>query len=416
MTRRTKKSPLLTVKRRKQFMTLAYVGIVAFYILYFFRPEDFIPGLQAFSLAKIAGVFTGLALVAELLSGKMRWIPEVKLLLALYVYLCLCIPTSVWVGGSFNLLFNVFSKILLIVIVTVYAVNSLKRLRIVMLVQISAMLLLALLARRQALQAGRMFGVGKMFADPNELALNLCIILPFCVALLIRGHTKLSKLSWAGAIVFLVLSIVSTASRGGFLALIAVLLTIYRQFAIRIRTAILLLVVGVCLPIAAMLVTGNTSYLDRLSTITNPDSDKTGSSQIRQRLLVRSLEITLQHPIFGVGPGQFSQLSGSWHETHNTYTGFSSEGGIPSLIIFLVLIERAFRNLRFVRSVAQGKQAWYLAGAVNSALVAYLVGAFFLSTQYWLVPYLLVAYSTALRLISAVSKNLTSTRLAVRTT
>src|SRR5207302_4169399 len=156
----------------------------------------------------------------------------------------------------------------------------------------------------------------------------------------------------------------------------------------------------VCSLAIAISVVGTSSYLDRLKSIADPQEDVTGSAEARKQLLIRSLELTAQHPLFGVGPGQFNELSKAWHESHNSYTQLSSEAGIPALLIFLALMWRGFKNLRLRKTIAKGTQAWYLAGGLYCAMVGYAVGAFFLSTAFWLVPYLLVAYTTALANLS----------------
>jgi O-antigen ligase len=390
-------SRFLKPKLQRRLMITAYAGVLLFSVVYFFRPEDMIPALGHIPLAKITGAITAFALVAELLSGRVRLNSEVKLLLAYYGYLCLGIPTSAWVGGSFDIVVNQFSKIILMVIATLYAVTDLKRLRSLLFVQTLAMVFLGLLSHGQALQGGRMFGYGQMFGDPNDLALNMCIVLPFCVAFLLTTRRWLSKVLWMAAIASLVLAIFSTYSRGGFLALIAVLLAMTIRFKVSARTAFTLGGLVLCLCILSLLVVGKTSYFDRLRTITDPQADKTGSAQARQKLLFRSLEESLRHPFFGVGAGQFILFSGDWHETHNSYTELTSESGIPALVLFILLMRRTFRNLRVSQALTKRDQVWYFSGALYSSLVAYMVGAFFLSAVYWLIPYLLMAYGYALR-------------------
>jgi O-antigen ligase len=258
----------------------------------------------------------------------------------------------------------------------------------------------ALLAFGQSLRAGRMYGFGKQFADPNDFALNLCVILPFCIALALSARSRLWKLVWIGAGALTVLAIISTYSRGGFLALAAVILAMIRRFTIKTRTAIFL---GIVLAVTVTVIAsaGNESpYLNRLRTITDTKADTSGSAQQRWQLFTRSIEITFRHPIFGVGPGQFKTVSGSWHQSHNSYTQLSSEGGIPALIFFVALLSRTFKNAKRFGAGRPRKEEWYWAEAVHCAMVAYVVGAFFLSTAYWLIPYLLVAYGTALRRIS----------------
>jgi O-antigen ligase len=108
--------------------------------------------------------------------------------------------------------------------------------------------------------------------------------------------------------------------------------------------------------------------------------------------LILSLETTAKHPLFGIGPGQFENFSGSWHLTHNTYTEFSSEAGLPALCLFLFLVWTTFKNLR-VR--AADVRLRVLTDGLYGAMVGYIVGAFFLSTGYLFVPYLLMAYISA---------------------
>jgi O-antigen ligase len=77
----------------------------------------------------------------------------------------------------------------------------------------------------------------------------------------------------------------------------------------------------------------------------NPD----GSAEGRFQLLKDSIRLTFENPLFGVGPGMFmvaenamarseGAVNGSWHGTHNTYTQFSSEVGLPALLLFLAVL------------------------------------------------------------------------------
>lgn len=377
-------------------VTATYVGVFLFCAVYFFRPEDLIPGMAQAPFAKVAGVITGVALVAGLLAKTMPFLPEMKLFLAFFAYMCVAVPFSMYVHGSLDMV-NSFSRPALIIVAAMCATTTVARLRYLILVQVFAMLNLAILARGQSLQGGRMFGFGPMFGDPNDMALNFCIILPFCVGFLLLSRFWLWKVFWTALIGVFVLTIFATYSRGGFIALLAVSVAMIRRFNVRTRTVVALTLIIVALFTVAILKVGPDSYLNRLRTITDPQADTTGSAQARQRLLIRSLEETVRHPLFGDGPGQFYLVAGDWHQSHNTYTELTSECGIPCLILFLMLVRRTFKNARMLDSLQRHDEPWYLAQALRCAMVAYLVGGFFLGTTYWLTPYLLLAYSVALR-------------------
>jgi O-antigen ligase len=122
-----------------------------------------------------------------------------------------------------------------------------------------------------------------------------------------------------------------------------------------------------------------------------------GSAQSRQQLFWRSIEVTMEHPLFGVGPGNFEQVSGQWHTTHNSLTLMSSEGGIPALILYSLILWCGFKNLKATIRLARGhKEMTILARALYASLAGYAVGSLFLSWAILYLPYILVAYTTAL--------------------
>jgi O-antigen ligase len=103
------------------------------------------------------------------------------------------------------------------------------------------------------------------------------------------------------------------------------------------------------------------SDTDRTSEISR---DADGSSDVRRELFKKSVQYTIQHPLFGVGPAQFSSFEGGesisngkrglWHQTHNTLTQISSECGIPAVTFYLCAIVSAFllvlKTIRVARS------------------------------------------------------------------
>jgi O-antigen ligase len=128
-----------------------------------------------------------------------------------------------------------------------------------------------------------------------------------------------------------------------------------------------------------------------------------GSAAARKELLIKSVEIAATHPLFGIGIGNFSAYTGTWLVTHNTYTEFGSEAGIPAVVIFLLFLKRAFQNLRAVRSnpaLKSDENLQLFASALWAGLAAYLVAAFFACTARELFPYFMVGYTTALYKIS----------------
>ena len=138
-----------------------------------------------------------------------------------------------------------------------------------------------------------------------------------------------------------------------------------------------------------------------------------GSAEQRKELLIRSLQVTAEHPLFGIGPGNFEVVSGNWHVTHDSYTQISAEGGIPAFFLYVLILGYAIANLRNVRKYRKSsKRIRLFSMALEASLAAYLVGSFFASDAYQLFPYCLVAYTTALVLI--VQRSRTAPRWAAK--
>ena len=372
---------------------VAYGGVVLFCTMYFFRPEDFLTALAPIPIAKVIGGITGLALLGTLVAEGSKLPKQGKILLALLAYLVVCIPFSRWPGGSLDIVVFIFAKGVVIALATMVSVASTKQLRRLLTIQALAMALMSAIAIGQPRMQGRMYGTGNLFADPNDFALNLCIVMAFAVAFVTSSKKVLGRIFWIAAICLMIGAIILTGSRGGFLAMTATFFGLWRRLDLSRTMRIAVVVFAALLLVSAVVVIGGTSYLNRISTITDINADVTGSAEARRDLLMMSLETTVKHPLFGIGPGQFENFSGAWHLTHNTYTEFSSEAGLPSLVLFLYLLFLTFKDLR---ERPKDPKTRALSDGLYGAMFGYLVGAFFLSTAYLFVPYLLMAYVSAI--------------------
>jgi O-antigen ligase len=129
------------------------------------------------------------------------------------------------------------------------------------------------------------------------------------------------------------------------------------------------------------------------------------STEGRWYLLQRSITVTLQNPILGVGPNNFmvaeSQLSeeeglarGMWRVAHNGYTQVSSEMGVPGLFFYLAAIGSTWFSLRrwakFAAPRPECADFLHIVFCLQLALFSLLVDIFFgLSLYSYFVPALL---------------------------
>src|SRR4029453_12902037 len=149
---------------------------------------------------------------------------------------------------------------------------------------------------------GRVQGsVGGMFKNPNDLALNMVAVMPLAVALGMRTRMTLGRLTAAGCALLMVGAVVVSQSRSGTIGLGVMILVLGGSIARR-RPAVA--GAGVLAPFLALPVMP-ASYWHRISSITDGSQDETGSREARRILLRESFQAFLEHPLTGVGAGQF---------------------------------------------------------------------------------------------------------------
>jgi putative inorganic carbon (HCO3(-)) transporter len=385
---------------RRNPLVEAYLGLLMFMLVYFSRPEDWIPGLSNVPLAKITGILALLALALSIRQFRERFSREVFFLFLLIGQLFVAsLVSPVWRGGAFQATLN-FMKILMIFPMITGAVTTFRRLRWLVFIQaVSVSAIAAVVTWKGRLLGGRLEGIlGGGYTDPNDMALAIILSLPLCLALLFLSRNWFWKVFWSISMLVMTYVVFLTGSRGGFVALLVVTVICLWEFAIRGRRRYLLLLVALVSVI--LLQSAGGILVGRFKGTFDSKEDTSGSyisAQSRQQLFWRSIEVTMEHPLFGVGPGNFNQVSGQWHTTHNSLTLMSSEGGVPALILYVLILWCGYKNLRATLRLARGRtEASVLARALYASLGGYVVGSFFLSWAYLFLPYILVAYTTAL--------------------
>jgi O-antigen ligase len=412
---------------QKRCSRVAFRILLVFSLLYFARPEDWIPGLKYIPAEKIAGGLSLLALVFGMQGRRaVKKLPvEIKILILMLGWLTFTIPFAWWKGGAVATVFSRFSKgviVALLVTLLVARVEELRKLLFVQAVCLTIMTTVSIIMFR----GGRMGGsLGGVFGNPNELALQIALNWPLAFAFFLLTKNICKKLIWAGSMLIMLIGITLTYSRSGFLSLILSGFVCLYQFGIkgrRIYLVVLAVLASILLALGAPLLgLSSKTWVRRMETIVSDDMEGTwdhGSKRAREEVLKKSLQFMVSHPLVGIGPGNFISLSATWHEAHNTYTELGAEAGFPALLLFVLLLIRARINLKRVsrsETFKQDMEIQVFTGAMWASFAAYLVGAAFSDTQYHLFPYFLVAYTTALYHLACVLPNETGTGMKEQT-
>jgi O-antigen ligase len=343
-------------------------------------------------------------------------VPLAKWYLAFGAWLAVCAPFSSWKSNTLEVLFTFYSKSFLLYFVICACVLRIREVRkLVFVLGIGTTIVVFACFRYGYVDAEGRFSVPSegrysFLANANELALGLILGILAILFQLLR------KKMWMRAISFCVISAalyyaLRTASRAGFLSIIATALAAFWLSKHKLKLAVLAVVV---IPSAFLLLPAETRHrllfiaVGHSVQVTNEaERSSLDSQRLREMRLLDSIKLTFQHPIFGVGPGDFmaadsiyresSGQRATWLGTHNTYTQVSSEVGVPGFVFYLATIvvcgRMNYRVYKKTRGVKGLEDYAAVSFCMFLSIIAYAVGSFFDQ----------LAYSTYLPIIAGVS-------------
>ncbi|GAA1274914.1 O-antigen ligase family protein [Saccharothrix xinjiangensis] len=239
--------------------------------------------------------------------------------------------------------------------------------------------------------------------DPNDLAYFLVAALPLLVALRRprRDATGSGRAATAGlalAATVLVAGAAATFSRGGARAMAADASWLAARRAIPVRALLAGVAGSAVLVVGAALVAG--PALDRaFQEKTHVAGANADTRELRWEAAARMLA---EHPVLGVGPGGFradypaashnAEVDEQSPVAHNMYLEVAAELGLPGFALFAALLAlTAVTGERVLRATADPGPVV----AVQASLVAVAVASAFLSQQYYLPLWSLVAVVAA---------------------
>jgi O-antigen ligase len=385
----------------------AFFWLSAFYIVYCARPEDWIPGLKYIPLAKITGLLALLGLVNSLgrTQRKFRDIPRESwyLLSMIVVLFASAFLSPVWKGGALNHTID-FAKVYIVWVLTFLVVTDFERLRRIIFIQSVSVALICTVSIIIGHSQPRLEGViGGIYSNPNDLAFSVVLTLPFCLAYLLTAKTSAAKLAWTAGILIMAVALFMTASRAGFITLMIAGPVCLWHFGVKGRRYSLI-AVSVVTVILLLAVAGG-PLMRRMGAFAGEGSSQQEekayeSYEQRKYLMHKAIEGIERYPLLGLGVRNFQEYSGVWRDVHIAYLQIAVEGGIPSLIFYLLFFSRGFGNLRkLLRRKDLDAETTLFVGALHSSLIGFVVGALFAPEAYQLFPYFSVAYTAVLLVI-----------------
>jgi probable O-glycosylation ligase (exosortase A-associated) len=393
-------------------------ALLVFTVILMLAPQEMIPALAPLRLALVAGLAAVYGVLADRARRSAPWVtpPEFVIAGCLLAWTVVTIPLSVWPGGSLSRLTDLYIKALIVFWLIGHVVNTVNRsyrLAWTMSLLTAPIAIVGLLNYRAGVfvQGGsnsRIEGYGTGIAsNPNDLALTLAIVLPLTLALVVTADRAWQRMVAGGIALVTVAAIVVTFSRGGFLAL-ATIVVLGLFWLIRRRA------VGI---VAGMLVVAATApvwmpagYADRLATLSDINSDPTGSAQERLKDSIAAVHLIEEHPLVGAGLGMdilaLNQVRGAtWQPVHDVYLQYGVDLGLPGMLLFVALLISSIWTAWQAERAARGRDERLatIAGAVRISLMAFVVAAFFYPVAYYFYFYYLAGFAVALRITSGSS-------------
>jgi len=290
-------------------------------------------------------------------------------------------------GGTLGqpVLTNRVSMLLLFFLI-IALVDSIARLRRVILVMIGSVTITAVYVVRDW-QFNRMYAdyrPGGISGDANYFALCASACMLLSLQLVLSRPTRWEKRYLYGSLAITSVAFLMAASRGGFVGLAIGLFFLMFRSGRGVRALVL-----IGLLIAPLLVLVPNTSIQRIFHPGTGDDEAVDARHITWAAGLRMIEA---HPIGGIGLNQFRNLVLNYEGiddkingqpvrslAHNTYIEVAAELGIPGLLAYLALIWSGFRALtraaRFkgqpmLREMAIGFQAAMIAATVCATFVS----------------------------------------------
>jgi O-antigen ligase len=337
-----------------------------------------------------------------------------KYMLAFTACFLVSIPFSIWRGGSVQVLTSQWLMSFVVFVATASLISDFGQyIRTAKTIALAILVLTIISITLGTMENGRLFLERGRFANPNEMAQALLLGMPFWWALYMSFRSPVAKLLAACSLVLMLYVIGETGSRGALISVLVIVAFMFVRASVAGKMK-LLVSAAVLLALAILILPGglkaryqtffsqDDSDVEAASGNQSPsDSAMLGSavasSNSRKDMLIRSLVITLHHPILGVGPGNFpveenamaraeGKRRGAWLGTHNIFTQVSSECGIPALFFYAGMVALSLRKTyslyRRTKPHPEFKEIGAHALGLHYSLIAFVVTGMFLHAAY----------------------------------
>ncbi|RJP20676.1 MAG: hypothetical protein C4520_11000 [Candidatus Abyssobacteria bacterium SURF_5] len=313
-----------TMGRRKETSNIGLFLIILYMFFEYVRPQSFIAGLAPLHIPMIVQSI----IILSLFSCDFERFKKRE---TVYFFLLLCLmaahvpfaTNNYWayqITRSMTLQFVVFLAI-------IGHLHTFHKLGLVLTLWIAVAILCSIAG---IAQGGRIPESG-FLGDENDFALFLNMMIPLAFFSGQAARSKRAKLFYYSGVAVLILGTVSSMSRGGFLGMLPPLLYCWWKTDSKLKTGIAAALVGSLLVVSFI----PDKYWTEMSTI-QEEGLNVGTGSQRAYLWRRGFEMFQDHPLIGVGPGNFN-WNLRYYEPPDGFAG-RSHAGRPSHSIYFTML------------------------------------------------------------------------------
>jgi O-antigen ligase len=312
------------------------------------------------------------------------------------------IPTTIfstYKSGSLTAITGYYKTELIILLAVIILISNWREFRLLMYtISAAAMVnVVSVLLFREIDQNGRTSLAFGTVANSNDYSGHLIFVLPFLLWVTLVTRSNFVRIILFFVLVVALFEILAAGSRGAMLGLATAVIVFVLTTTPKIRKIVLITAPILAVVVISLLPHSVSHRIFAFSTDeSEAPSEAMGSSRDREQLLKDSIILTIKHPLFGVGPGQFSNAEGEqtanskerlWYGTHNSFTQIASENGLPGVVFYLGGILASLLLLNKINRRLSGrpgaKETCSAVICIRIALISSCVTMFFLNFGYF---------------------------------
>jgi putative inorganic carbon (HCO3(-)) transporter len=247
----------------------------------------------------------------------------------------------------------------------------------------------------------------------NRYAQIMVLLLPLVFAIVWGRYSRRASILAIGAAGLIAIAVALTQSRGAAVGFALVLAVMVALRYVKLRHIAVLAIAVVALFIVVPAYGTRLQSLNRVPQLGSGAQAVDGSIRSRITETVAAALVFVDHPLIGVGPGQFPTYYAAYaqqfglrvraedREAHNLYFGIASESGVLGSFFFFGAIAVTMRDLARTRSrnLRSRPRLAYLATGFLLVILAYLTTGIFLHLSFERYLWLMLALGASVSAI-----------------